>query len=314
MTELHDAQHDFVRAITGSQFHRELVGLTRERDDIRALSRLLGEELFLEWAHSLGVYGFSRLQTCAPPIPPLDLRRITGVGTSAPGFLQSGITDCKALVGHLSRWMPESSNIDVLDFGCGCGRLLRFLCQHPNFRSFGSEINADHVEWCQAALPKAEILHNRAMPPLEVDDISLDVIFAYSIFSHFDEPAALAWLVEFARVLRPNGIVVLTTHGKATLELVSMRKSLGPSAKLATEEIRQIQHQFSHKGFVFKESDEPELQTAGVGEFYGTSFVREAYIRANWQSERLELVDFVPVASNRHDIGHKQDISIFRRR
>ncbi len=55
------------------------------------------------------------------------------------------------------------------------------------------------------------------VPPLELGEGSVDAVYAISIWSHFSAPAALTWLEEMHRVLRPGGVLLLTTHGLDTL-------------------------------------------------------------------------------------------------
>jgi methylase of polypeptide subunit release factors len=48
--------------------------------------------------------------------------------------------------------LPEDRKPRVFDFGCGSGRLARFLDMAPGIDGFGSDVNADQVAWCQANL------------------------------------------------------------------------------------------------------------------------------------------------------------------
>jgi cyclopropane fatty-acyl-phospholipid synthase-like methyltransferase len=76
----------------------------------------------------------------------------------------------------------------VLDFGCGCGRVMRWLAQEvPPERISGSDIDAPAVEWLAGEIPSATLAVNPGLPPLAFDDQAFDLVLSYSVFSHLDE-------------------------------------------------------------------------------------------------------------------------------
>ena len=106
----------------------------------------------------------------------------------------------------------------VLDFGCGCGRMLLWMEELGRTRKLhGTDIDAEAVAWCQQHLPFASVVVNNADPPLPYPDGAFDLIFNQSVFTHIDERRQDAWLSELQRVTRPGGFVVLTTHGEVAL-------------------------------------------------------------------------------------------------
>ena len=58
-----------------------------------------------------------------------------------------------------------------------------------------------------------------------------DAVYAISIWSHFAEGAALRWLDEMHRLIRPGGHLVLTSHGRHTIRFYGWVGAY-PSAKL----------------------------------------------------------------------------------
>ena len=100
-----------------------------------------------------------------------------------------------------------------LDFGCASGRVLRaFRKLHPDAMAIGVDLNLQDIQWARQALGD-EILfvQGTTLPHLPLETNSVDLIFAGSVFTHiadFEE----AWLLELRRVLRPNGLAVLTVH------------------------------------------------------------------------------------------------------
>src|SRR5207302_2008718 len=73
------------------------------------------------------------------------------------------------------------------------------------------------IEWASRNLQPVEFFTSPAEPPLELDDGSLGLAFAISIWSHFEPPLGLRWFEEMHRVLRPGGHLVFTTHGFAAI-------------------------------------------------------------------------------------------------
>lgn len=105
----------------------------------------------------------------------------------------------------------------VLDWGCGPGRVVRHLPEviGQGCRFTGTDANAASVAWCRAHLPGITFLHNGMRPPLALAAASVDVAYGISIFTHLSAEGHASWLAELLRVLRPGGVLLLTTHGAA---------------------------------------------------------------------------------------------------
>jgi SAM-dependent methyltransferase len=79
----------------------------------------------------------------------------------------------------------------------------------------GTDVSRDAVQWCRANLPFARFEPNDLAPPLGFDDAGFDLVYALSVFTHLTVDLQLAWRDELARVLRPGGYLLLTTHGRS---------------------------------------------------------------------------------------------------
>jgi SAM-dependent methyltransferase len=145
-----------------------------------------------------------------PALPPRRLMvRVAGTA-DAEWFLRSGRAAYDAIAAHV----PVESLESVLDFGCGCGRVTRYWESFEGAVA-GSDVNAKAVEWCRDNLTFASFERNALQPPLVFDDATFDLVYALSVFTHLTADLQPAWRDELHRVLRPDGLLLLTTHGRS---------------------------------------------------------------------------------------------------
>jgi SAM-dependent methyltransferase len=146
-------------------------------------------------------------------LPPARLRiRVAGT-PDADWFLSSGRAAAETIAGALRRTGPPlEASARVLDFGCGCGRVLRHLARLPG-ELHGCDANTELVGWCRDHLPFGEYRVNTLAPPLPYGEASFDVVYTLSVFTHLPEALQRPWLDELHRVVRPGGRLLLTTHG-----------------------------------------------------------------------------------------------------
>lgn len=166
------------------------------------------------------------------PMPPADL--ITAInGIAAPKwYSERGRINAQQFWAHASRQGVDlTAGINVLDLGCGCGRIARWLAPsvvEAGGRFNGTDLNPRLSEWCAANLA-GHYMTNRLHPPLQLPDRSYDLVYAYSVFTHLAEATARKWLQEVARILRPSGVAILTFHDErfaARLAPAAVRKRL----------------------------------------------------------------------------------------
>ena len=142
------------------------------------------------------------------PVPPPELIvRVAGTA-DARWFLEGGRLGFESIRERI----PVEKLGAVLDFGCGCGRVTRYwLGVGPAVT--GTDLSDAAVDWCRRNLPFARFEPNGLAPPLPFEDESFDLVYALSVFTHLPEELQLLWVRELARVLRPGGRLLLTTHG-----------------------------------------------------------------------------------------------------
>lgn len=108
----------------------------------------------------------------------------------------------------------SKSDIMILDWGCGPGRIIRHI---PEFAESGSAFGCDYndasIAWCKANLPEIDFRKNNLAPPLPYDECYFDLIYGLSIFTHLSEKMHDAWAAELIRALNIGGVLILSTQG-----------------------------------------------------------------------------------------------------
>lgn len=124
----------------------------------------------------------------------------------------SGIKDSNSILQHYRRKLGQSPS-NYLDFGGASGRVARHMkFQHDIPDVWIADINREHVNFVLDTFEGTiKAFQSHSVPHLPIEDNSLDFISAFSVFSHiesFDE----TWLLELRRILKPNGVLILTAN------------------------------------------------------------------------------------------------------
>ena len=182
-----------------------------KRRVLRLLDRLgLVGPAFRAYEHVVSLRPTRRLAVEGAPLPPRRLMvRVAGTG-DADWFLRGGRAGYDAIAAHV----PLTELQSVLDFGCGCGRVTRWWSDFPGDVA-GSDVSGPAIDWCRTNLPFGRFERNALAPPLVFEDDTFDLVYAPSVFTHLTADLQLAWRDETRRVLRPGGMLLLTTHGRS---------------------------------------------------------------------------------------------------
>lgn len=205
-----------------------------------------------------------------PAVPPAELIYLVAGHCSANLFLAGGRSACDAIGAILAKNGLRMERFDnVLDFGCGAGRIIRHWNQSERPVLHGADYNSDLIEWCQENLSACKFRVNTLSGSLPYDDETFDFIYSFSVFTHLKEPLQFHWIDELRRVLKPGGYVYLTTHGKYYLSILNAAE----------------REQFDKGQLVVREQEQSGSNVCAV--FHPPSYVREVLAR------NLTVVDFV---------------------
>ena len=102
---------------------------------------------------------------------------------------------------------------NVLDFGCGCARVLLWVNSQAKTKFYGVDINNKAIAWCGDNLNFVNFSINDQLPPLSFSDNFFDVIYSISVFTHLNEEEQFRWLNELKRILKTEGFLLISVHG-----------------------------------------------------------------------------------------------------
>jgi SAM-dependent methyltransferase len=219
-------------------------------------------------------------------IPPDDIHAMSrGVLAIAGGCLYGDLVlDAMGLDTSVLR-----AGAKLLDFGCSSGRVVRVLAAaYPDSEWYGCDPNQDAIRWDRENLPGMQFAVSSGDPPLAMySDGMFDVVFAISIWSHFAENAAVRWLNEMHRLVRPGGLLIITTHGYRSIAYLAENRLHDP---LTLAEIRDSLYS---RGFCFA----PIFGKAGdwgyVHREWGEAFLSPEWLLAHvhpaWTVTKFEI-------------------------
>lgn len=174
-------------------------------------------------------------------------------------YFEGGKLDAAQTVATIRR-LKKESNIKVLEFASGYGRVTRHLRDLlPGASLFASDIHPQACEFVTTNI-RVPTLQSSARP----EDLNVgggyDFVFVISLFSHLPDSSFGRWINALTNTLAPGGYLMFTTHGD-----VSMLRYKGMDLK-----------QFEQgDGWVYiRRSDQPDI----ADDDYGTMLVEPTYV------------------------------------
>ena len=190
----------------------------------------------------------------------------------------------------------------ALDFGCSSGRVVWVLAAaHPEVEWRGCDPNEPAIAWARKKLPGIDFFVSGGDPPLPIEESSLGLVFAISIWSHFEPSLGLRWFAEMRRVIRPGGHLIVTTHG---LTSVAHAAAVGLRSP---EQLDGIVRSLYRRGWWYRAEFGDEGDWGVVDPRWGTAFVSPEWLLAELCPE-WRVLQF---AAGRNQ--GNQDVYVFER-
>jgi glycosyltransferase involved in cell wall biosynthesis/SAM-dependent methyltransferase len=185
----------------------------------------------------------------------------------------------------------------VLDFGCGWGRLSRFFLKDVEGENlYGIDVDPSMIDICQKTFRQGVFEVVQPCPPTDFEDGSMDLVCAYSVFSHLAEATHLEWLQEFSRIIRPGGLLLVTTQGRSFIEFCgSLRgrqthESLWHEALAASfQDVKTALADYDNGKFLYSATGGGDVRSPS---FYGEAVIPRAYVEREW-TKFLAFRDFI---------------------
>jgi len=238
------------------------------------------------------------------PVPPVKLR--ARVGSPLIGnFLATG----KDLARRLERGLaaagrPPETISSVLDFGCGCGRVLRPLIERwPSEAAFhGCDIDDQAISWLSVNEPRGTFAVTGFSPPLPYETGQFDLVYSVSVLTHLGRRHQFDWLGELQRIVAPGGLALVSTHGEHAYRLFSSGQMVSNSRGCAQRIARHSS--LTAEGFFY----EPyEAAAWNATEFvendddYGIAFHSDEYVRTHWD-RYFSVLEIIPAGLDLQDL------------
>lgn len=190
----------------------------------------------------------------------------------------------------------ESKTTNILDFGCGWGRTIRFFLKDINCNNlYGVDVNPLLVDICKNTLHYGNYSLVQPEAPSAFTENSFDIIYAYSVFSHLAEPIHIKWIEEFSRILKPGGLLFATTEPRRFIEYCASLR--GKNHEFAWHEA--LSKSFLDTEATLSDYDNGKFlySATGGGEalpssFYGEAIIPPQYVKKEW-TKYLKFHDFV---------------------
>jgi len=169
--------------------------------------------------------------------------------TSWTQYYHLGLSHSR-LLKELIQKHVTGEKIKVCEWGCGPARVIRHLGEIEGFEQVelvGTDYNRDSINWCRENIKNIQFEENRLEPPLQLASGSLDCIYAISIFTHLSEEMHFLWIEELFRLLKPEGILIFTTHGDRFINHLSAaeKKQYDSGRLVAIDNVKEGKKHFA---------------------------------------------------------------------
>lgn len=255
-----------------------------EGDDPYRLFRDLDDEL---WAMLLTQqYGlYPHIRSVLPDMPEAALQELWNGASGLPLAVQSKDFYVRLKKSFERHGQSSLEQADVLDFGCGWGRLIRYLARDVTpGRLFGCDPVEEVLEVCRTTGVPGKLARSAFLLESLPFDQPFDLIYCFSVFTHLSEPAHERALSALHQGMRPGGLLVVTIR---------------PPAYLASEPMRALRELPAPSDlsylFVPHPTNPWQPKPSSPDEItYGDAVLTLDYVRERWTS-RFELlaVDFL---------------------
>ena len=133
-------------------------------------------------------------------------------------FLQTGVAEVEAIFDHVESLALNIGREKALDFGCGVGRLTQALANRVD-EVFGIDIAPAMLELARSMNShgdRCKYLLNETNDLQLFPDNYFDFVYTNITLQHMEPRFSKRYLIEFMRVLMPNGLLIFQLPSEPT--------------------------------------------------------------------------------------------------
>lgn len=123
-------------------------------------------------------------------------------------FYESGRKECIYLEKLLNIYGYSFKNKNILDFGCGVGRVLKAFAEVSN-NIYGMDISIPHLKIAQRFVPSGKFYVVDNYHSLPILDNQIDIIYSLITLQHNRPRLMKQYIHLLLQLLNPNGIALL---------------------------------------------------------------------------------------------------------
>ncbi len=230
---------------------------------------------------------FPNLMNWLPKMPSADVQ-ISWTGNADHALLKQSISFIRLSVGKYHELVCKPmSESNVLDFGCGWGRLIRLLYKYvPIENIYGVDPWDQSLAICHSCNLHGNLYLSDYIPRTlpTPTNLKFDFIQAFSVFTHLSEKVTKIAIETLKNHLSDEGILVLTIRPKEYWTFV-----LNQSPNFSSDKINQLLDEHDRNGFAFCPHDREKIE----GEVtYGDTSISLEYIKSNFNGLEIAGVEW----------------------
>lgn len=141
-------------------------------------------------------------------------------------YYKDGLETAREIVNLLGRrYNILQKDMRCLDWGCGPARVTRHLPGLlPGVELHGADYNERYINWCKSKIKGIQFKQTHISPPTLYADAYFSIVIGLSVFTHLSELNHYAWLNELYRIIKPGGVLFITTQGKSYAHKLSVNE------------------------------------------------------------------------------------------
>jgi len=209
--------------------------------------------------------------------------QLNWTGSSGEVLLKQSTAFTKTLTGAYREFgNRDLERSDVLDFGCGWGRVLRLMLKYcePE-RLFGVDPWTESIEICK----KDGVLGNLAVSDYVPEQLpftgtNFDLAYAFSVFTHLSERTSLKCLAALRARMADNALLVITIR---PVEYWTIHA--GWDKGYTPDQLIEAHHR---SGYAFFPHNRPPIDDDIT---YGDASISLPYIEKRWMDWELVGID-----------------------